>query len=403
MTTQAPGSEMPQAVEHNPNTAATRWNLDAIENAYERWRRDPASVDSSWQYFFEGFELSQQFKPSVPAGPVGDSRLQTGMVRLIYRYRDVGHFLAHLDPLSEPRTSHPLLDLAEFGFVEADLDRGFESIPFLGLHSGTLRELLEALRETYCRNVGVEYMHIQDANVRAWLQERMEPRRNQAWVRSQPEAPHPQGAALRRDVREVPRRTLPKPETLLSGRGRDPDPAAGSGGRECPRHRRQRDHHGHGSPRPTQRPGQHPPQTLRGDLRPVRGELPARIDRWRRRREISPRLLRRPHHQQGPADPPVADAQPQPPGSGQPRGRGPDPGQAAAVRRHRAQAGASRCCCTATPRLPARGWWPRRSTCRSCPATPPAAPSTSSSTTRSASPPPPATPARPPTAPTSPR
>jgi 2-oxoglutarate dehydrogenase E1 component len=42
-----------------------------------------------------------------------------------------------------------------------------------------LRELLAALRETYCRTIGVEYMHIQDLRVRRWLQERMEPRRNE--------------------------------------------------------------------------------------------------------------------------------------------------------------------------------------------------------------------------------
>src|SRR5262249_25768386 len=117
-------------------------------------------------------------QPSVQAGPVGDSRLQTGMVRLIYRYRDIGHFMAHLDPLSEPRTSHPLLDLSEFGFDQADLDRHFDSIPFLGLPSGTLPELLTAVREPYCRTIGVEYLHIQDANIRAWLKERMEPCRN---------------------------------------------------------------------------------------------------------------------------------------------------------------------------------------------------------------------------------
>src|SRR5437660_12644665 len=43
---------------------------------------------------------------------------------------------------------------------------------------GTLRQLLAALRETYCRTIGVEYMHIQDRTIRSWLQERMEPRRN---------------------------------------------------------------------------------------------------------------------------------------------------------------------------------------------------------------------------------
>src|SRR5205085_5376015 len=101
-----------------------------------------------------------------------------GVVRLTYAYRDVGHFLAHLDPLSEPRQNHALLNPGEFGFTEADLDKTFDT-SFLGLPRATLRELIAALRETYCRTIGVEYMHIQDGRVRRWLQERMEPRRNQ--------------------------------------------------------------------------------------------------------------------------------------------------------------------------------------------------------------------------------
>src|SRR5207253_2080448 len=94
-------------------------------------------------------------------------------------YRDLGHFLAHLDPLSERKSSYPLLELSEFGLSAADLDRAFDTHHFLGLSKGTLRELLAALRETYCRTIGVEYMHIQDTRIRRWLQERMEPRRNQ--------------------------------------------------------------------------------------------------------------------------------------------------------------------------------------------------------------------------------
>src|SRR5262249_46059003 len=61
----------------------------------------------------------------------------------------------------------------------ADLDRTFDTSMFVGLPRATLRELLAALRETYCRTIGVEYMHIQDSRIRWWLQERMEPRRNQ--------------------------------------------------------------------------------------------------------------------------------------------------------------------------------------------------------------------------------
>ncbi len=107
-----------------------------------------------------------------------DARLQSGVTRLIYAYRDLGHFLARLDPLNDPRPNYPLLELSEFGLSEADLDRVFDTSPFKGPPRASLRELLAALRATYCRTIGVEYMHIQDTRMRRWLQERMEPRRN---------------------------------------------------------------------------------------------------------------------------------------------------------------------------------------------------------------------------------
>jgi 2-oxoglutarate dehydrogenase E1 component len=156
-------------------TVASRENLDAIEDAQRRWKQDPSSVDESWRYFFQGFELGS-------ARPVGcgeeEARLQTGVTRLIYAYRDLGHFLARLDPLNDPRESYPLLELSEFGLSEADLDRVFDTSPFIGLPRASLRDLLKALKDTYCRTIGVEYMHIQDTRIRRWLQDRMEPRRN---------------------------------------------------------------------------------------------------------------------------------------------------------------------------------------------------------------------------------
>jgi 2-oxoglutarate dehydrogenase E1 component len=151
---------------------ATRWNLDILEAQYQRWRTDPGSVEDSWRLFFEGFELGQRQAPAA-------SGAQANIIRLIDAYRDLGHLLARLDPLSDARTSHPLLELSEFGLSERDLDTTFDTSHFLGLPQATLRELLAALRKTYCGTIGVEYMHIQDTRIRRWLQERMEPRRNQ--------------------------------------------------------------------------------------------------------------------------------------------------------------------------------------------------------------------------------
>src|SRR5262249_59984170 len=67
----------------------------------------------------------------------------------------------------------------EYGHRHAELDQPVHTRPFLGLpQTAPLGELIKALRDTYCRTIGVEYMHIQDTRIRSWLQERMEPRRN---------------------------------------------------------------------------------------------------------------------------------------------------------------------------------------------------------------------------------
>src|SRR5215470_7451223 len=97
----------------NRATIATRWNLDAVEAAYERWWQDPERVTDDWRLFFEGFELGSAQGPAL-AEPRIDvlERTQTSVVRLIDAYRDLGHFLAHLDPLNEARTSYPLLELS---------------------------------------------------------------------------------------------------------------------------------------------------------------------------------------------------------------------------------------------------------------------------------------------------
>ena len=131
----------------------------------------PHPLRRRWQAFFEGFELAGR-----TPGP-SESTTQTGIVPLYFAYRDLGHFQAHLDPLNPPPQPHPLLELSNFGLGVADLDHDFDCSAFHGMGRATLAELLSALRETYCGSVGVEYMHIQDTNIRNWLMERIEPRR----------------------------------------------------------------------------------------------------------------------------------------------------------------------------------------------------------------------------------
>jgi 2-oxoglutarate dehydrogenase E1 component len=105
-----------------------------------------------------------------------DSLRALMMVR-VYRVR--GHLIAKLDPLGlEKREYHPELDPATYGFSEADLDRPIFIDNVLGRESATAREILQILRDTYCGSIGVEFMHMQDPDQKAWIQERIEGARN---------------------------------------------------------------------------------------------------------------------------------------------------------------------------------------------------------------------------------
>ena len=166
----------------NRSTVANRWNLELIEANHQRWSDDPNSVDATWQAFFEGYELAQgHLGTSAPPGGGGDrpDEAQAAVTRLIDAYREVGHYLADLDPLglAPPGDAGGLLDPAYYGLSEADLDRTF-STGLANPPQATLRDLIVALRDTYCRTIGVEYMHIRNNEIRSWLRDRMESTRN---------------------------------------------------------------------------------------------------------------------------------------------------------------------------------------------------------------------------------
>ncbi len=149
-----------------------------MEEQSRLWREDPRQVSPELRAFFEGFELGSSIAPvsAEEEPPAGDLK-SSGVQSLIYRYRDIGHLLACTDPLSPCAIDHPLLALSHFGLVDADLDRSFHTRRFMK-SPATLREVLTVMRETYCRSIGVEFMHIQAPTERQWLIDRMEPVRN---------------------------------------------------------------------------------------------------------------------------------------------------------------------------------------------------------------------------------
>jgi 2-oxoglutarate dehydrogenase E1 component len=104
---------------------------------------------------------------------------QARVMQLIRSYRVRGHLVADINPLGRAHETHPELELSTYGLTLWDLDRHFITGGLAG-HPGTLtlREILEVVRGTYTRHVGVEFMHMQEPEVRGWLQERMEATRN---------------------------------------------------------------------------------------------------------------------------------------------------------------------------------------------------------------------------------
>jgi 2-oxoglutarate dehydrogenase E1 component len=189
-------------------------SLSFAEALYFDYLRDPQSVPPDWRRCFEelaaadgggkpragpSFEPPRLFRADRRAGTNGApaparraradgdgavrgldlAGLQDRVDQLVRAYRVRGHMIAHTSPLGLPRPQPPELDLAFHGLTEADLDRTFSSQSIPGIaDQTTLRGILERLRNTYCRSIGVEYMHIHDLRVRGWLRDRMESTEN---------------------------------------------------------------------------------------------------------------------------------------------------------------------------------------------------------------------------------
>ena len=170
---------------NNPSFA-TRWNVDEIESNYLKWLEAPSELDPNWQYFFEGFHLgSENGSGAVPSDTVpsvneSDSGIEkhARLYGAIYAFRDIGHTQGTFDPLESEIKENPRLSLKRLGFDTSDMSE----IHFTGNYLGGVRmsvgEVFERLKKTYCGNVGVEYLHIQETEKRRWIQSKIEPNDN---------------------------------------------------------------------------------------------------------------------------------------------------------------------------------------------------------------------------------
>ena len=179
-------------------------NGSFIEELYSRYLTDHGSIDPSWRAYFDELEPDNralferaraaleprpthlrlvQPAPAAEPAPISIDDTATKalihdhlrVIMLIRAYRVRGHLNAKLDPLGLTHSEqHPELDYRSYGFTDADLDREFYLDFVLGLEKATLRQIVEVLQDTYSGTVGIEFMHIQDPEQKAWIQSRIE-------------------------------------------------------------------------------------------------------------------------------------------------------------------------------------------------------------------------------------
>lgn len=107
---------------------------------------------------------------------------QARVLYLINMYRVRGHLLAHTNPLETEVKTHPELDPEKSGLSLWDYDRRFSTNGLAGKSRLTLREIIDILKDTYCRTIGMEYMHIQEPEQKTWIQNRVEGFGRSRWL-----------------------------------------------------------------------------------------------------------------------------------------------------------------------------------------------------------------------------
>ncbi len=178
-------------------------NAAFLDDLYQQFLADPASVDSSWRRVFEsGGNDLPVYAPAASTNGHANGHSNGATVHgdalaaerrfkdfeprfarvysLVDAYRKAGHLQSQIDPLGKlVRDPHGELDPTNYGFTDADMDRMLPSGGLRGIDEAPLSEILRRLRLTFCGPIGVEALHIPERERRAWIWDRIEPTLNQ--------------------------------------------------------------------------------------------------------------------------------------------------------------------------------------------------------------------------------
>lgn len=173
------------------NSYLSGGSMAYIDSLYEDYLTDPNSVSNDWQVFFSSLPRVNATAPDVSHRDIKDHFLQgtqrnsikavaadskqAQVSQLIHAYRAQGHLAAQLDPLEmAERQPTPSLELSYHHLTDADLNTTYFAGDTFTKSSMPLHEIYQVLRNTYCSSIGIEYMHIADAEETQWLQHHLE-------------------------------------------------------------------------------------------------------------------------------------------------------------------------------------------------------------------------------------
>lgn len=151
-----------------------------IDSLYQLYKKDPDSVDPSWQKFFEGFDFGQTSLNGTDVGHMSpeDSIKEIRVLKMIYGYRDRGHLFTETNPVRERRKYYPGKELETFGLSDEDMDTVFNAGVEVGIGPAKLRDIRQLIEDTYCRSIGAEFRFIRNPEKIKFLQDKMESERN---------------------------------------------------------------------------------------------------------------------------------------------------------------------------------------------------------------------------------
>ncbi|ALT77907.1 2-oxoglutarate dehydrogenase E1 component [Paucibacter sp. KCTC 42545] len=188
--------------QHRSNSYLFGGNAPYVEEMYEAYLDNPGSVPDNWRSYFDALQhvpatdggdgrdvahapviesFAQRAKANAFANKASSAdlavaRKQVHVQSLIAAYRFLGNRWAELDPLKRAeRPKIPELDPSFYDLTESDMDISFSAAnTYFGGETMSLRQIVQALRETYCSSVGSEFMHCTDPGEKRWWQERLE-------------------------------------------------------------------------------------------------------------------------------------------------------------------------------------------------------------------------------------